>query len=696
MQYTADRIGEILKNLYEERQPYLNRMRGRRHLMNLESGIKPSTDTGTWLPEAWDQSELVIRTITGDVNNVLTNYKSRIAGNEPQVIVPRLSLARGEVSRTAEKKAAEQERLMSALWHAAGGRVAQTKAAYSQSWGRTGWYLTLPRDSSWGLPDRMYFQDPSDEELEKWSLEEGDDGWVETAESWLERRNSARIENAIAGESLFTLEEFPTDMVLPRYQRSGTAKRILKYGFTIEEMPVEDFAEGSDVAKSAARLDKSFDGDIEKYALVKNKEGRIVGGTAEGGPEGSQPPVAGTNWTLARFITPDEVYWYVCESPATGDGHIVYYDRHDAGICPLIPVPAKITDQMAPGAEFDSPMESIFASTPLINQLETILSNVATWNGLGRFYIVQPDGLPLTDDEGKLVTMTQEDLIGGQAGKTYVTMGEIQQITIDATFLQSLLAMYLQRYDAQKPSEVSEGIAGASAAAWQVNQLLEASDELLREPVENHADAVTQIHQIWVRWMRMLDDEEIYMDPAPRHRETRGETEGLISFKTGDLTRAFRVKQATMSSQQLVILKQLGLEQLQAGRIDEIEFYENYALEADPIEAMIRAWAQRATDIIMLGPNEQVAPNSLLSDLTLAARGRIDAMLFAQSQNYVLATAEGIAARAGERVAAEEQIAQESTADAAGKANLTEATGQRVPGSGMGINMPSTPAARAP
>ena len=692
-EFTADQIGGILKQLYLERKPFLDRMRARRHLMNLESGITHTSATGTYLPSAWDKSELVLRTLTGDVNNVVTNYKSRIAGNEPQVIVPRLSISGGQVSRSAEKKASEQERLMSALWYASGGRAAQNACAYSQSWGRAGWYLTLPRDASWGLPDRMYFQEPSDEEIKKWNLEEGDDGWVEAAESWLERRQQAKMEHAIAGESLFTLEEFPPDMVLPRYMRSGTARKVLKYGFTIEEMPVEDFKPGTELAKSAAKIDPKYDGDIDQFCLYKNKEGRIVGGVAEGAPQGSF--TQGTNWTLARFITPDEVYWYVCESPELGNGKIVYYDRHDAGMVTLIPVPAKITDQSAPGAEFDSPMESIFAATPLINQLETILSNVATWNGLGRFYIVQPDGIPLTDDEGNLITLTQEDLVGGSAGSTYVTMGEVRQIEIKADLLQSLLAMYLQRYDAQKPSEVSEGVAGASAAAWQVNQLLEASDELLKEPVNNHADAVAQIHKIWIRWMRMLDD-DIFMDPAPGARETRHETKGLINFSPDDLTTAFRVNQETMSSQQLVILRQMGLEMLQAGRIDEYEFYEKYALEPDPQDAIVRAWAQRATDIIMLGPNDQVAPNSLLSDLVLAARGRIDSMLLAKSQNYFLATAEAIASRAEERVAAEEQMAQESTADAAGRGNLAEVSGQRVPGAGLGLDIPSTPAARAP
>lgn len=692
MQFSEEEIGSILKQLWQERQPFILRMGLRRRLLNLASGTSDHQGTGTWLPDAWENSELVLRTLTGDVLNVLANYKSRIAGNEPQVVVPRLPVTGRKVSATAERKAAEQERFQSALWHANGGRIAQNKCAYSQSWGRAGWYLTLPRDASWGLPDRMYFQDPTDDEIAKWNLEQGDDSWGEAAESWLERRDAAKIERAVAGESLFTLEEFPPDQVLPRYQRSGKAGLSLKYGFTIEEMPIGDFKPGTDIAMSAAKLDPKFDGDIERYGLYKNKEGKIAGGIPQGGEVGAN---LGSSWTLARFVTPDEIYYFVCESPQMGNGKIVHFDRHDAGICPLVPVPAKVTDQMAPGAEFESPMESIFAQTPLINQLETLLSNVATWNALGRFYIIQPDNLPLTDDDGNLVVLSQEELVGGQAGKTYATMGEIRQIEIKADFLQSLLAMYLARYDAQKPSGVTEGEAGASAAAWQVSQLLEESEELLREPVDHHAEAVTTIHQIWGRWLRQLGD-SVYLNPAPHHRQSRDEVRGLIEFHPDDFTMAFRVQQATQSSQQRVIQRQVGLELLQAGRIDEYQFYEEYDLNPDPENAIILAWAQRATDIIMLGPNDQVAPGSLLSDLVAAARGAVDSILMTTSQNFAIATAEAIAARAGERVAAQDQIAQESTADAAGRGNVAETVGQRSPGAGMGLDIPSTPAARAP
>lgn len=712
MQFTEEQIGELLNELWRERQPLFERLRGRRLLLNLAShNVDDSAITGTWLPSPYDESSLVIRSLIGDVNDVLTNYKDRIAANEPQMAVLPLPVpGREDVSQRVEANAAEQERLQTAMWNAYGGRAAQRKAAYSQTWGRSGWYLTLPRDVSWGLPDRLYFEDLTDDDIEEMHRKgtinpvPDDDGRIkEDADAWFKRRKEAAQDNAISGQTLFTLEEFPPDMVLPRYDLSGTANHTLKYGFVVAEAPAIDFRPGTELAKSAARLTGiTNELDVARFGIYLNKEGVMTGGI----PEGGEPSVfgdtfgntfgsSGSRWTLARFVTRDEVYYYVTESPVTQSGVLVFHAEHGAGICPLVPVPGKITDSMAPGAEFDSPMESVFASTPLINQLQTVLSNVATWNALGRFYIVQPDGTPMVDDEGNLVTLTQEDLIGGDPGQVYVTKGEVKQLTIDANFLQSLLGMYLDRFDQSKPSPVTEGVAGASAAAWQVRQLLDQAEESIKEPVDNHAEAVKTIQSIWIRWMRMIDT-PVYIEGAPGRRASDTSVRGLIEFDPSDLTTSFTIAQSTQSAQQRIVLAQAGLEQLQAGRIDEFTYYEQFALHPDPRGAIISAWAQRATDMVMLGNTDQVDPDSLLAEIVRAARGRVTMELLLRSPNFALAQAEQMAQNAA--LAANPQLAapQESTADAAGRGNVAEVDGARQPGIGMGLDIPSTPAARAP
>jgi nucleotide-binding universal stress UspA family protein len=701
MQFNEQQIGELLDELWQERQPLFERLRGRRLLTNLASNQTDDNVTGTWLPPPYDESTIVLKSLIGDVSDVLDNYTARLAGNEPQVaVIPVPVPGRENISERVEKNAAEQERVLSAMWNKVGGRAAQRKAAYSQSWGRVGWYLTLPRDASWGLPDRLYFEDLTDDEIEEMhrkgtiNPEPEDDGrFQESAETWFARRKQAAQDNALNADSLFTLEEFPPDMVLPRYDLSGTAHHTLKYGFVVAEVPATDFTPGKPLARAAARLaGKTTDKDIERYGIYINSEGAMAGGIPAGGTEGDFDN--SRKWTLARFVTRDEIYYYVTESPQTRAGQIVFYEQHGAGMCPLIPVPAKLTDSMSPGAEFSSPMESIFAQTPLINQIETVLSNVATWNALGRWYIVQPTGFPLLDDDGNLITLTQEDLIGGDPARTQVSMGEIKQLTIDANFLQSLLAMYLDRYDQSKPSPITEGVAGAAAAAWQVRQLLEQSTEVLNEPVDNHAEAVKQIMLIWIRWLRMIDT-PIYAFSAPGRRRTDQSARGLIEFDPENLTTSIVVDQSVQSAQQRVVLKQAALEELQAGRIDEFTYYEQ-TLHPDPEDAIIRAWAQRAVDIVMIGNTEQVDPDAVLHDIVRAVRGRVTVELLNRSPNFALAQAEQMAQLAALAAQPQLQATQESTADAAGRGNVAETVGAREPAIGMGIDIPSTPAARAP
>ena len=128
---------------------------------------------------------------------------------------------------------------------------------------------------------------------------------------------------------------------------------------------------------------------------------------------------------------------------------------------------------------------------------------------------------------------------------------------------------------------MTEGQAGATAAAWQVRQLLESSGELLEQAVSNHAEAVKQVQLLWIRWMRMLD-ERVYAFAAPGSRKNARSVRGLIEFDPADLVESIRVEQSSQSAQQRVVLRQAGIELLQAGRIDEHEFYEHYDLAEDP------------------------------------------------------------------------------------------------------------------
>lgn len=410
-QYNEHAIGELFNELYNERRHFIKRLRVRRALLDM-TGLEYESETGTYVPHPYDESELILKTMIGDPVQSLANFASRLNANAPQVNVTPVSLKSQGIGKTVDANAAEQERLLMSMWQRNGGNVAQRQMARLQSWASAGWYLTLPRDASWGLPDRQYFDELTDEEVIELKRtgkavpvwDEDHERSAEPASSWMDRRRESAQEHAVSGATLTTLKVFPPDQVLPRYDDDGTAKPSLKYAFAFAEIPASYVSPGTEFSKSAYRYLKRYgdtaveDVDIERFGFTSSN-GVISGGAPTGGYIGSQE---GSTMVLSIFVTRDEVYYYLSESVGS-EGKIIYYDHHGGGKVPLIPTPALYGDPgAAPGYEYKSLMDGIFAMAPILNQIETLLSNIATWDGLGRFVIEDVDGIP-TDDDGEPV-----------------------------------------------------------------------------------------------------------------------------------------------------------------------------------------------------------------------------------------------------------------------------------------------------
>ena len=708
-------IGNVLRELWAEQATHLARLRTRRMLLDLAQDAVGDPSIGTYLPKPYDKSKLILKTLIGDPLDVLRNYTARVSANEPQVSVIPVAAERRTLAKRVENRAAEQERLLMSMWQANGGRQAQYQVAWSQSWGRAGWYLTLPREATWGLPDRAYYDDLTDGEIEAMRRSgkiapepvAGEDGgaqYAESASNWMERRRAAAAEQAISGKTLVTLEAIAPDMVLPRYDRDGTARRSLKYAFVIEELPASDFAPGTELARAAAEAAGVPEGELDRYGLYSDRDGRIQGGVTRGGEPHSASNSGKQRWTLARFVTRDEVYYYVTTNPASGAGQTIWHERHGAGKVPLVPVPGMYTDSSQPGGEYSSLMESVFALTPILNQIETLLSNVATWNALGRFVVEDVDGRLVAGDDGEPLIMSTDDMVGLDPQDVSIVRGHIRQLTIDASLLLQLLDFYSRRLDQSKPAPVTEGQAGASAAAWQVRLLLEASGELLGQAVSNHAEAVKEVMLLWVRWLRMLD-EPVFVFGIPGKRKDRETVRGLIEFEPSDLVESLHVAQSAQSAQQRVVLQQAGIELLRAGRIDDRQYYEEFALADDPEEAELRAIVQQVKQAVLFGDVSAAPPGSVLGDVVQAVRGRITMQMLDQSPNFAMASAEQMAQQSS-------AAAQQAQAAAMGQAqgqpggvpsgpgpqvpnpqngNFAAAMGVREPGMGMGIDLPGDP-----
>lgn len=699
-------IGTIFRELWEERAPILEKWRVRRMLLDLiadtfgagvgtRHGSGRGTggqQTGTTLVHPYDESEMIIRSMIGDVPEVAANFQARIAANEPQVTVVPLSLSAQGVGKQIEDKAAEQERLLMSMWQAKKGRIGQYMIARMQAWAGVGWYFTLPLDASWGLPDREYFDELTDDDLEAMkrngtAVEVGE-RHAEPAKTWMERRRKTAAEVAIShpARALVTLEAIPPDMVLPRYDHDGTAGRSLKYGFIVEEIPTTEFQQGGAIAMEIAKATGITDDEaIRRYGITLTDD-KVSGGVTAGGEPFSQ---SGPNetWTLARFVTREEIYYYVTESPGIGTGKTIFYDRHGGGACPLVPVPALHSDSGRPGREFASLMDGIFAKAPILNQIETLLSNVATWNALGRFVIENVDQTLREDPDntGEPLILTKDDIIGLDPGDVSIVNGTIRQLDIKADLLLKLMEFYSQRLDQAKPSPVTEGQSGASAAAWQVRQLLEASGELLAQAVNNHAAAVQEVMLLWIRWLRMLN-EPVFVFGVPGKRGSDQTIRGLIEFDPKDLIESISVTQSPQSAQQRVVLDQVGAEKLAQGLIDDREYYEEFALKADPVEAEQRATIQKVKSAVLFGDPTFAPPGSLMALIVEMVKGRVTMQMLDQSPAFAIATAQQMAAESF----AAAQVPQ------VGDGNVAQAAGVVQPGLGMGVELPGTAGGQAP
>ena len=688
-EFSVEQIGAIVRNLRQEREPHNARLRVRRMLVEMAQDAKTASATGTYLAPPFDKSKLIIKTLIGDVVDTLQHYTSRMAANPPVVSVLPVAIGRENVTKAAEQHAAEEERLLGGLWHAARGRQAQWKASWSKAWGRVGWYLTLPREASWGLPQREYFDDLTDDEIEELKragkVTEVNGRKAESAGSWMDRRRATAQGNAIAGRSLFTLEEFPPDMVYPRFDADGS-----KYLAIIADVPATDFAPGSDAARDAAkRAGITDEQDIDRYGLYMGPDGKIAGGVSVGGEPGSQRRSG--FWQLTRFITRYEIYYLVSPLANEAAGTIVWHDRHDAGVVPCVPSPAIVTDSGRPGAEYSSPMEAVFAIAPIINQIETLLSNVAVWNALPRFIVETADGRPVRDPEtGEPKILMGEPGIGFDPKEIEAVGGKVRQLVIDADLLLKLLEFYAVQLDEAKPSPASTGSSGTSGAAWTLRQIIMQSQQTLQQPVDNDADAWLQIMKIWIGWLRKLD-EPVFMFAAPGKRRDDQTRRGLLEFDPANLVESIKVVEDSNTASDRVVLQQAGLELRAAGVITDREYFETYALEEDPEEAELLMHVQQVKRLVMMGDTSQIQPGSVLFNVAHAVQGRVYFQLLEQVPNMALAEAERMS-EVAQAAAAVEEGAPEGEAGG----NVAEAMGIRQQGIGMGLDQPGEPAGALP
>lgn len=632
------------------------RMRVRRLLINQQGTTLNDNQLGTTLPAPFNRTTLAIKAMIGEPSKAAQHYASRIAANRPDIEVVPLT-AKRDISQTVSRQAGEQERLDAQLWTENGGRDAQWKMGWAMSVTAAGYYLTLPRDASFGLPDRVYHQDKTDADVAQLIRDgvvtrarlphprTGQLVYAEKGDVWAARRKDTM--RAQAGTSLFTLEAFPRDMVVREKDVDG-----LRWAAVIEEIPSSALRPGSPLAISAARMDDVPEDDVGLYGLMRGEHNAIIGGIARGGPVNSPHAGDADYFTLIRFFDREEQVICVAARGSVEGGREVYRGKHGCTIngvaaCPVEEVPFMLTDVDVPGQEFGTPLQQVFGYVPQINQLLTLMSNASAFNGLPRWIVELANGATLRDNDGEPETVAQADVPPGLSPQEATAWpGTVKQLLIDTKSLEAMLAVYFERLEASMPPAVAQGDAGSSGpdTAWGTRQLIQQAQQNLMQPVDNHAQAVKRILQRWHGWLRDLAM-PVYFFAAPGHRKDRRSLRGLIEFDPANLTDSIVVTQDLDTPSEATVRVQMGIELWQQGAITDEQFYSEYMRTDDARQAVVDRYVQIIKDYVLLGkmPEGYIpapgAPPPLLMVIADGVRGAIHYELLQSSANYALASA---------------------------------------------------------
>ena len=692
--FSEKQIHSIVRRLRDGRQDWDRDMRVRRMLWErYAEAYVDGNGTGTNVTAPFHKSSLIIKSLGGDVVQGLQQYTEIVSSNAPRVIVPPVSVDSDTITKRIDTDAAKQERLLMTLWDNAGGRKSQRKVTWSAMWGRVGWYRTAQRDRAFGMPERTFYGDMSDDELqalkdagkatpEPIQNRDGLYSYAESGEAYMERRKQASRNRALSARSLFTLEAFPPDVVYPAYDSDG-----VKYAAAILEIPSLDCGPGSQYAQALHKRTGSTE-DPAKYGLYYDRNRKqIVGGVTQGGEETG----SGETWTFTIFETRDETYYLVGSGPDS-IGTLVAYAEHDFGDCPFVPAPAYHTDSSRPGYEYSSPMEAVFALASPLNQAMTFVSNIMAFNAMARWVLVREDGKLVPDpDTGDPMILTSDSAIGLDPNVTEVVAGTPMQLKIDGEFVYKVVEFYSEKMRAAMPSQAATGQEGATTA-WGLKQQIAAQFAVLQQPVDNHAEAVKAVMSRWIHALRAAktrgEIDQVYAFALPSKRRDARSVRGLVEFDPERLVDSIIVRQSSATEQAKVVNQQMGIEALAAGVTTRRKMLEDYFEAEDARADDIEIVGYDLAQFVLYGDVSKVQQDSVLFELALMLRGRIQQRMLQLSPQHAISTAESMAMRAQEQFLASQQSVVDPAAAQATEGNVAEAAGMREAGMGMGMDVP--------
>lgn len=690
---TVQTIHRYLSRGRVEFGPVALRSRVRRALVERDAITTGSNFTGTMLPDPFSRSSLAIRTMVGEPAEASVFYSSRFSANAPTPVVMPLT-PKDNLTNRLDKIAGDQELLDAMLLDdmgiGQGNRHNQRACAMAQAITESAYYVIMPVDLNFGMPERAYYTDEEAEMLRsqgKLAPAKSSRGWAEHADSWKERKRRAARDRAVNGTRMFDLRVYPRDQVYKWEDSDG-----IKAAAVIEEIAATECGPGSDLAMYAARKSGVPEDDVGLYGLWRNGKGQIVGGVEKGGPVNWGYTRDG-KWTLIKFFTREEMVVLVSSPGAVDGGKEIYRVRHGCrelgrAANPVVEVPAYRLDVSTPGRDVIGPMSSVFGWSPLVNQLLTLFSNAGVFNMIPRWVIELPDGSLMREDDGNIKFVDNGPVPGLDPKDAAAYPGTVKQLRIeDDGLFRTLLDVYLQKLADSMPSPAVQG-SKAESTAWGNQQAIQQAQLTMQEPVDNHRNAVKRILWRAHAWLRDLDTPICFFKmPENKYGERGGR--GIVEFDTSDLIDSIEVKQGLDTPDEAIVRLQVGLDLLNQGRIDEREFYEDYAQSRDARESIVRANQQMIVDVIM-GKRPSV-PGSFPEQVAAVVRGNVHYRALQDVPGYALAMADQDAEQAN--MQAQQMMAGMQQPQPAGPAS---AAGVRRPGMGLATTLQGQEGSNAP
>ena len=664
----------------------------RRALLFRDPSAASASALGLHVPEPYNKSHLIIRFMSA-ISDAAQNIVAALITNPPTIQVNRTP--RGTERQSLAWAGDEEGALNATYWLVTRGRRLQEQIAWAQTVEGAGWYHSLPVEAAFGHPSRRYFTEWSDAEADagvrearavwSWDVGDGKRKPAEPADHWAQRRQEASKQRALDGRGLFSIETFPNRLVWTQRDAGGISRALVTEDITADQLGAGSVLAG---AYAATTGDERF----RALGLQFLPNGEVSVGVPPGVGRGDSTVGAAPRVRFSRYFDRDWMAYFVSGWSVGGAGAVLWSQRHTLGHVPLYAAPAFTTGEVDLSRQYMALLDGEFAFTPIINQLVTLLSNIVTYNALPRWVVLRTDGTPLLDDatnEPKVIKY--EEMLGMNPNQVAVLYGakELRQLRIeDGDLLLRLLQYYAQREQPVLPSQFETGAGGAAGPAWQTLLMQRAGAKQYQPAVQTNAEAVGQMAMMWANEMRKIPS-RIFFLSVPKRRADGASMRGFIEVDTRTLTDDLQVRQSSSRLDEKITLQQMGLTLRREGAIDDIQMYDKYFEEDDPEEAEMRKYVQNMSDAVLLGPNEQIPPGSLLYEVAQGIRGEVTTLLLQESPAFARQFAE---------IAPITPPGQEGTDSfnrgLGGPLNMQ--AGVRQPGMGMGVTPSRLPPLQVP